>query len=202
MCIQEYLESVQGTACEDKSGPFQERLFEIIALLLLISLPASPHEPAVKCLWLSGKWKTQWSQSLSALCHRTLSLLNLPSATSLLQEQTRRAPPGNARQPEQASAEGTDGSGSERSALALAPVISPVMCQQGGVNHEPLFSEETLPSALMMCFGTRASEQTQRTPLCCPRGPDQSPSNAVSERLEQMNRLLDVFRSFAAWDAA
>ena len=96
------------------------------------------------------------------------------------------APPGNARQPERAERTGfhwgTDGSGGERSALALAPVISPVMCQQGGVNHESLFSMETLPSVLMMCFGIRASEQTQRTPLCCPRSPDKSPINAVSER--------------------
>lgn len=31
---------------------------------------------------------------------------------------------------------------SELSALALSPVISPVICQQGGINHEPLFSVE------------------------------------------------------------
>ena len=67
----------------------------------------------------------------------------------------------------QVSTEGQDGSGGEHSALALAPVISPVMRQQGGVSHEPLFSVETLPSVLIMCFGIGAN--AVKAPVLPPR---------------------------------
>lgn len=33
---------------------------------------------------------------------------------------------------------------SELSAFTLSPVISLIMCQQGGINHEPLFSMEIM----------------------------------------------------------